>query len=283
MSPAPSLAATSRPASTSQRTPAERWPQLAWLGLAGFAGPWTIWLSRIAQDHGLIGWHLPQGLALWSILPALALAVAGVSGRAGLRDLAGRLLRWHAPVWTYLVALGLPLGIAGATAALVAGTGGEVPVGRLMSLPAALAYLAYGTGLFLLTEEAAWRGALLPGVQHRVGPAAASLIVGAAWAVWHLPLLANPGEHDRGLPVAPFLILVIGTSVLVTGLVNAAGGSVIVAAVFHASFDACYSYLGIVGPEHVMLIVAAALTTTAAAALMLATRGRLLLSREAIR
>ncbi|WP_395695641.1 CPBP family intramembrane glutamic endopeptidase [Nocardioides sp.] len=203
-----------------------------------------------------------------------------VCGRSGLRDLGSRLLRWRAPAWTYVVALVVPLSIAVGTAALVASAGGTVPVGQLMSLPGALAYLGFGIGLFLLTEEAGWRGALLPRVQHGVGPAAASLIIGVLWAVWHLPLVANPAEHDRGLPVGPFLILIVATSVLVTGLVNAAGGSVVVAAVFHASFDACYSYVGVVGPEHTMVIVAAVVTTAAAAALMLATRGRLFLTDE---
>lgn len=283
MSPGPGSVADSQLVAAPGRPEDQGWPQLAYLVLAVFAGPWTIWLSRIAQDHGLIGWHLPQGLALWSISPALALTVLSVGGRSGLRDLGDRLLRWRAPTWIYLVALGLPVVIAVGSAALVSGTGGDVPVGRLMSLPAALIYLGYGTGLFLLTEEAAWRGALLPRVQDRLGPAGASLIIGAVWAAWHLPLVANPAEHDRGLPVMPFLILIAATSVLITGLVNAAAGSVVVAAVFHASFDASYSYVGVVGPGHAMLNVAAVLTTVTAAALLLVTDGRLLLTREARR
>ena len=55
------------------------------------------------------------------------------------------------------------------------------------------------------------------------------------------------------------------------------------AAVFHASFDASYSYVGVVGPGHAMLNVAAVLTTVTAAALLLVTDGRLLLTREARR
>ena len=194
------------------------WWGTAALALAVMVGPWTVWLSRLAEDRGVIDWHLPQGLALWTITPVLLVVVALVSGRDGLRDLGSRLVRWRLPARTYVSAVGLPAAVSVVTAAVVAATGGEVPVGRLLTGPAALAYLAFGTGLFLLTEEAGWRGTLLPRVQRRMGPAAASLVVGAAWALWHLPLLAVPGEHDRGLPLVPFLVLVVATSVLVTGL-----------------------------------------------------------------
>jgi membrane protease YdiL (CAAX protease family)/CheY-like chemotaxis protein len=258
-------------------------PRLLVLTGAVLLGPWAIWASRIAEDRGLLSWHLPQGLALWSITPVLLLALAAVSGRAGLRDLGRRIVHWRVPGWTYAAALAAPLGIAGLSAGVVHAAGGSVPVGDMLSLPAALIYLAYGTGLFLLTEEAAWRGVLLPRIQRRVDPTPAALVVGALWAGWHLPLLAVPDAGDHGLPVAPFLVLIVSTSVLMTGLVNAAGGSVLIAAVFHASFDACYSYLGVVGDQHAMIWVAAAVTTTIAVLLIVGTRHQLFLREQAQR
>lgn len=251
------------------------WPRIAVIVAAVFVGPWAFWLTAIAQAHGLIGWRLPQGLALWSIAPLLVAAVAATSGRAGLRVLGGRVTRFRVPGHTYAVAAALPLVIAALTAAIVTGAGGTVPYGELLSLPAALVYLAYGTGLFLLTEEAAWRGTLLPRVQHRLGAGWASMVIGCLWACWHLPLLATPGESDRGLPVLPFLVLIVATSVLMTALVNAAGGSVVIAALFHASFDACYSWFGVVSDQHAMLWTATATTTALAVALLTVTRGRL--------
>jgi membrane protease YdiL (CAAX protease family)/CheY-like chemotaxis protein len=255
-------------------------PQLLVLVGAVFLGPWTMWLSRVAENRGLLSWHLPQGLALWSIAPVLLLALAAVSGGDGLRDLGRRIVHWRVPGWTYAAALAAPLGIAGSSAAVVHAAGRSVPVGDMLSLPAALIYLAYGTGLFLLTEEAAWRGVLLPRIQRRVGPNAAALSVGALWAGWHLPLLAVPDAGDYGLPVAPFLLLIVATSVLMTGLVNAAGGSVLIAALFHASFDACYSYLGVVGEQHAMIWVAALTTTGLAALLIVGTRHQLFLRKQ---
>lgn len=255
-------------------TPAT-WPRIALLAGAVFAGPWAFWLSAIAQAHGLISWRLPQGLALWSIAPLLIAAVAATSGRTGLRDLGARVTRFRVPARTYATAAALPLLIAGLTAAIVTVAGGTVPYGQLLSLPAALIYLLYGTGLFLLTEEAAWRGALLPRIQHRLGAGRASIVIGLIWAGWHLPLLATPGESDHGLPIVPFLLLIIATSVLMTALVNAANGSVLIAGLFHASFDACYSWFGVVGDQHAMLWTAATITTLTAAGLLAFTRGGL--------
>ena len=257
--------------------------RVALLVAAMFLGPWTAWLSRVGEAHGLLGRHLPQGLALWSITPLLLGAVLLVSGRAGLADLGRRLVRWRVPAWTYLAAVGVPAVIACLSAGLVRASGGTVPVGATISLPAALAYLGYGTGLVLLTEEAGWRGVVLPRAQRRVGPTAAALAVGLLWAGWHLPLLAVPGEGDYGLPLLPFVVLTVSTSVLITALVNAAAGSVLVAAVFHAAFDASYAYAGVVGEQHAMLWAASAVTTVAAVLLVVLTRRRLFLAAPALR
>jgi uncharacterized protein len=248
---------------------------LALLAVAAFAGPWLVWGSAIAQAHGLMNWRLPQGLALWTLTPSLLLAVCAVGGRAALRDLAARLGRVRAGGGRYLLAVATPVFLAAGAVGLTRLAGGPAHVGVALDLPAALLYLLYGTGLFLLTEEAVWRGALLPRLQVRLTPLPAALVLGAVWAVWHLPLLSVPGAGDEGMPFLPFAGCVVGTSVLITALVNAAGGSVVVAAVFHAAFDAAYSYAGVVGPEHAVLWATAGLTTVAAAAVAVGTRGRL--------
>ncbi|MGI5161989.1 CPBP family intramembrane glutamic endopeptidase [Microbispora sp. CA-102843] len=242
---------------------------------AMFALPWLVWGSAIAQAHGLIGWRLPQGVALWVLTPSIALVTALLGGRPALRDLGRRLVAWRVPPTTYLLALAAPIGVATAAVALAAAAGHNPRLGVMMSLPSALVYLGYGIGLFLLTEEAGWRGLLLPRLQARMRPVPANLLLGVVWSAWHYPLLQVPGASDNGLPFAGFLLLTVSTTVLIGALVNAADGSVLIAALFHAAFDAVYSYAGIVGPDHTPLWTAAATSAVLAVAVCAATRGNL--------
>jgi membrane protease YdiL (CAAX protease family) len=245
------------------------------LTLSVFLGPWCVWWSRIAEGKGWIAWHLPLGVALWSITPILFLTVAATSGGAGLHDLAHRLVRWRVPGRCYLLALLLPPAIATLTISTAAVGGVTVKLGHVLSASGAAIYFTYGIGLFLLTEEAGWRGVVLPRLQVRMTPLAASLLLGVIWAGWHIPSLHIPGETDQGLSLPVFAVLVISTSVLMAALVNASRGSVLIAALFHASFDASYAYTGVVGGDDALLVIAALLSVICAVVVSLRTRGRL--------
>ena len=41
-------------------------------------------------------------------------------------------------------------------------------------------------------EEFGWRGFVLPRLQNKYGPLAASLIIGTVWGIWHLPTFFAP-------------------------------------------------------------------------------------------
>jgi membrane protease YdiL (CAAX protease family) len=240
-----------------------------------FLGPWLVWGTRIAQAQGALSWHLPTGTALWSIWPLLTLSLLATGGRAALADLWSRLLRWRVPTRWYLVAALAPPAAGTATVGIARVTGVPLHLGANLSITGALVYLCYGVGLFLLTEEAAWRGAILPRLQSRLSPMTASLLLGVVWTTWHVPSLHVPGETDQGLSLPVFAVLVTATTILITALVNAANGSVVIAAVFHASFDAAYAYTGVVGGDPGLLLIATALTVAAAACVAIRTRGGL--------
>jgi uncharacterized protein len=259
-----STAATSPSTTSSPRRRVDR-PLIAFF-VAAFLFPWIIWGSLVAHEHGLLGWHLPQGLALWTLLPVTFVAVVATGGRPGLVDHARRLVRWHVPARWWAVAIGLPLAFAGLATVLGAAVGGRFHLGETMTLSASLVYLVYGTGLFLLTEESAWRGFALPRLMRNRSPLAAALVLGVIWSCWHLPIFATSSESDSVIPWPGFAVMVVATSVI-TAWMYVATRSVLLAAVFHAVADAAYSWTGVVGTHHEAFWAAVALEVLAACAI----------------
>ena len=247
-----------------QRREERGWGEIALLVAGMCAGPWTFWGSAIAQAHGWTSWRLPQGLAIWSIVPGLVTALLLTGGRSAVTGLWRRLAHWRVPPWTLALAAVTPALVGSVTLALAKVGGVPVAMGATTGGASAVVYFTYGVGLWLLTEEAGWRGAILPRLQQHLSPLTASLVLGGIWAAWHVPLLHVPGEHDTGVPLMPFALLVIAASVLITALVNAAGGSVVVAAVFHSAFDAVFAWTGVVGGDHRLLLLAALVMSAAA-------------------
>ena len=89
-----------------------------------------------------------------------------------------------------------------------------------------------------MQEEAGWRGVLTDNVQPRIGALGASLIVGAVWGLWHLPLLCIPREDiycnqlTWGLVVCTMLL-----SVLITRVYTNTRSSLFAAMLMHASWN----------------------------------------------
>ena len=77
-----------------------------------FAITWAVWVPRALASAGLIeaGWAVAIA-AFWTYGPAIAAvaAAATVGGRAGLRELGSRLVRWRVGWVWYAVVLGGPL------------------------------------------------------------------------------------------------------------------------------------------------------------------------------
>lgn len=236
--------------------------------VAAYALPWAVWWSQIADQRGWITWHLPGGIALWTLVPVTLTAVAGTGGRAGLVDLGRRLVRWRAPGRWWVAAVGIPLALAAVATASGAAISGSAHLGETLSLPASLVYLAYGVGLFLLTEEAAWRGFALPRLMSRTSPLTAALVLGVVWAGWHAPTFALTSQSDSTIPYWGFAVMVVATSVITAWLYLGSGRSVLLCAVWHAVADAAYSWTGVVGRDHHAFWVAVVLEVAVAVVLV---------------
>lgn len=198
-----------------------------WLLLGLFLlDPWgvTRWLGEPSGSHPLFI------LSVWAPAIAALLIVARHAGGAGVRRFLGRLLLWRAPWgwWLFLV-LGMSAVFFGGAllrGGLEAAAPPRMRVGELAVL----------VGFMLMlgpVEELGWRGVALPILQRRWSPLAAGLAVGVVWSLWHLPAFLLQGTVQSGWSYTPFVAGTVAASVLMTGFVNAAGGSILVAVLFH--------------------------------------------------
>jgi membrane protease YdiL (CAAX protease family) len=222
---------------------------LAVFFVVAFALPWSVWITRIGDDHGWWGWHVPTGVALWTMLPGTLLVAAATGGRRAVRDLLRRVARWRFGTGWYAVALGLPWALALTGTGVLLAIGGSSQFGTVMAGSAALSYFLIGVPLFTLTEELAWRGFALPRLQALLPALPAGLVLGVIWALWHIPTFLLPSEGDSALPYAGFALFVLAQSVLTTWLFNRSGGSVLIAGLFHAASDAVYAGSGAIGGD----------------------------------
>jgi hypothetical protein len=209
---------------------------LASFFVLAFAISWLLWLPLVVSGDGS-----PTGFgsvlqALGSLVPssvAIGL-VAVLYGRAGVRTLLRRLLIWRvgAGWWVAVVALStLALGAVGLSVLL----GGDTP-DVTTTIPGAVVLFV----IFIFPgsaggEELGWRGFALPQLQARRSALGASVVLGVAWGVWHLPLYLT-GADIRPLSLfAPWVLLTVAASVIYTWMYNGTGGSLLIVVLFHAA------------------------------------------------
>jgi uncharacterized protein len=144
-----------------------------------------------------------------------------------------------APVWYGVAILG-PILLYLAAMALHATLGGQAPnvVALIGALPLVGAISVYMLIFVALGEEVGWRGYALPALQARHGAFVASVMLGAMWALWHMPQFFNPATLYSDLPFVLFLAYLIPFSVLITWVFNSTGGSLLMAMLVHAVMNA---------------------------------------------
>ena len=232
-----------------------RHPAAAFLVMA-FAFAWTSLLPLLLSERGLGVLPFAPPVVVFQSFAVLAglalpafLVAAATGGRAGVRELLGRALRWRVGVRWYLVALLAPF-----VAVLLA----AIPFLGLSPLTA----LADKWGLLLtvllpgvlvpflhtnLPEEIGWTS-LQARLQERHGPVLATVMVTPAFALFHLPTYFVAGWiYDEATPLAdlPAVLLTVGViavlgvffRLVVLWLYNGSGRSLLIAGLFHSAYN----------------------------------------------
>lgn len=218
--------------------------RFAWFAGLACVLSWA-WLIPLAVTGAVVepgrGWptHFPALLG-----PALAAVVvtAWAGGRRGLLDLARRATRVRVPArwWVFAVS---PVLLA--PGALVIAGDPLPPLGDfavISGLPAGWGLLGVAVVVVLVNgfgEETGWRGFAVHTLQDRYSALVSTVMVAAAWAVWHVPMffvLASFQEFSTVTLVGWLVGLFCGAIVL-TWLFNRSGGSIAVVAVWHGAYN----------------------------------------------
>lgn len=217
-----------------------------------FAVTWSSWLGLAATGQIVTEHFSPIYLLglLGPLIGALA-TTALLDGSQGLRELRTRMLRARVGLRWWAMALGLPLAIAAVHYVLVVAYSVFLlaPVtlptlsgfGQFVGYPLMNA-LALGVVVIAVNgfgEETGWRGFLLPALQRRRSPLAASLVVAAIWGAWHLPaFLVNANYRGMSLAIVPmFFAGIFCGSLFLTWLYNRGKQSIALVAVWHGVFN----------------------------------------------
>jgi membrane protease YdiL (CAAX protease family) len=206
-----------------------------------FAFTWLFWGLQLLAVRGVI--PALSGLTPIGTLGPLVAAVivtAQESGRAGLRSLLSRIVRWRvAPVWYGVAILG-PIVLYLAAMALHVALGGQPPdLSALIGvLPTLLIVVIYMMIFVALGEEVGWRGYALRALQARYSALLSSVILGVMWTLWHLPLFFNPDTFYSNLPFVIQLAIQVPWAILITWVFNSTRGSVLMAMLLHGVYNA---------------------------------------------
>lgn len=234
------------------------------LGLT-FALTWVIAvpaaLSGIDVSESNLGWLAYVG----GIGPAVAalFLIYSSHNEVLIADYWRRLvdLRRIGGLWWAMILLFAPTLTLLPLLILVIAGGTLPPFERLSAIAAApLSIVPFLLGVLVfgpVPEELGWRGYGLDALQERFSALHASLILGVAWAVWHLPLFFIRGtwQADLGLGLHGFwwfALSIVAQTVLLTFIYNGTRRSTLAAIIFHFSINATGELLPL--PEEARMV-----------------------------
>lgn len=209
-----------------------RWQGLSWL-LTQFNPAKICWIWFV-----LAGFIIAPFEWTKSVVVVISLAILVSSD---IRHRVIRMLDWRPYGWALVwfpLCIAMPVAVE-CLVMLISGTFSEsVTMFDSKSLfgyvRASLLGGLMGAGIF---EEIGWRGFALPHLQRRFKPLFSSLIVGAAWGLWHFPnyIYRTPLPWSE---IAIYMWTVIALSIVFTWIYNLTGGSLLACICLHGGINA---------------------------------------------
>jgi uncharacterized protein len=245
----------------------------------------AVTLSPALTRRGL----LPFGQAPYDWLAhivgsavAAFVVTSAADGRAGVRDLASRCLRWRVGLlWYAFALLGVPLaayvcGILLYGTEPLEGAAEKWPLLSTAVLPHLLLVILFSN----VAEEVGWTGFLFARLQERRAPLTASAIVTVPFAISHLPgWFVEFGLIPDSLYVGAILLIPhLFSRIVAAWLYNSTGGSVLLVGLFHCSFNVTTAEFGrqfVSASGDVLFFITSGIVIAAGTVITVLTRGRL--------
>lgn len=219
--------------------------------------------------------------ALFAMLGSSVFVTWAVEGWPGVRRMFGRVFRWRVhPAWYVFALFAVPVGTLLWTAAFF---GGGALHALFTDRTVILSYLSSLTILPVanLWEENAWMGMIQGRLEAYRGPLLAAVITGPLFGLFHAPIYYSGPTFDFLLPLAVLMVIAIPFRMLLGWVYNATGGSILMVATLHVTWNFASSTTlwaaaapgqAILQPGH-----GAAIATVLALAIigLIVTRGRL--------
>ncbi len=208
---------------------------------------YLFWIPVLLSESSV--WTFPT--ILWFLIGGASPVIAGIGlaamtgGREQLRDLGRRLIDWRripGKWWLVILLFWLGFDLVMAVAAMMLGIT-DTPLDAnwsLFSNPFLLLFLLLLSFIFPAVEEVGLRGYYLDTLQQHMGPTAAGLVNGTAWAIWHAPFVWFPGYYANTTfnpELYWWLPMIVCQTLLIVQVYNRTHRSILAVLIFHGMMN----------------------------------------------
>lgn len=189
------------------------------------------WFPSLAVAHGI----LPAGPFV-----AALITLSLIEGWIGVKAFLDRIVQWRVGIRWYAFVLAFPVVLSGVAVALNILLGAQPTPERVPAFSDLAPTFLSNFILIGLGEEPAWRGFALPRLSVGRSALLASLLLGVLHALWHLPLFGLEYDLNNGLP---WLIGLMGYSVIMTWMYKRTNGNLLLPRLFHTTVNTTGHFL----------------------------------------